>query len=89
MPAIAKDKPDYAGLRYHAKARTTGNYVGIYDGLEADMDVDGGRWQTVCEPHGSVISHQTLELARQHAPHPEEWCEFCNGSRTEEEDDGN
>jgi hypothetical protein len=25
-----------------------------------------GRWQTVCEPHGFVCSHQTLELARWH-----------------------
>jgi hypothetical protein len=76
----ARTMPDYAGLRYYARARTTGTHVGVYDGEEAD----GGRWQTVCEEHGSVISHETLELARQHAPHPEEWREFCNGSRTEE-----
>lgn len=56
MPRLAKYMPDYAGLRYYAKARTTGTHVGIYDGEEAGMDTDGGRWQTVCEEHGSVIS---------------------------------
>lgn len=85
MPKLARYKPDYAGLRYYAKARTTGTHVGVYDGEEAGMDTDGGRWQTVCEEHGSVISHDTLELARQHAPQPEEWCEVCNGCRPEEE----
>lgn len=28
---------------------------------------------------GFVCSHQTLELARWHASHPEEWCEVCSG----------
>lgn len=56
MPTLAKYMPDYASLRHWAKARTTGTHVGIYDGIEAGMDTDGGRWQTVCEEHGSVIS---------------------------------
>jgi hypothetical protein len=43
------------------------------------MAADGGRWQTVCEEHGGVISYETLAAAREFAPHPEEWCEYCNG----------
>lgn len=71
--------PDSAGLRSWHKSRATGTYVGVYDGIPAGMDTDGGRWQTVCEPHGGIISHQTLELARGHAPRPDQWCEYCMG----------
>lgn len=65
------------GLRQHRRARSTGTHVGIYDGLVAGMDTDGGRWQTVCEEHGGVISHETLALARHWASAPEQWCETC------------
>lgn len=50
------------------------------------MDVDGGRWQTVCEDHGYLISHQTLALARHHAPDPDGWCGICNGSEADDDD---
>ena len=73
-------KPGYAGLRQYRQARSTGTHVGVYDGTEADMDTSAGRWQTVCEEHGTIISHQTLALARWHAPCPEEWCETCAGA---------
>jgi len=69
--------PDYAGLRQYRKARSTGTHVGVYDGVEAGMDTDGGRWQTVCEEHGAICSHETLTLARDHASAPEGWCEAC------------
>lgn len=68
-------KPDYAGLRYYRKARSTGRYVGVYDGAEADLDTAGGRWQTICEDHGQICSHDTLRVARYMASAPEEWCE--------------
>jgi hypothetical protein len=73
-------KPDHAGLRSYAQARSTGTHVGIYDGIEADLDTDGGRWQTICEEHGGIISHLTIRLAREWAPHPEDWCEYCMGA---------
>lgn len=69
--------PDYAGLRQYRRARSTGHVIGVYDGEAADMDTFAGRWQTLCEDHGNVISHETLELARQHATQPEEWCDEC------------
>ena len=72
--------PDYAGLRQYRKARSTGTHVGVYDGVEAGMDTDGGRWQTVCEEHGAICSHETLTLARNHASAPEGWCEACEGN---------
>ena len=69
--------PDYAGLRSYHRAESTGRFVGVYDGEPAGMDTDAGRWQTVCEDHGSIISHRTLKLAMWHSVHPEEWCEAC------------
>lgn len=74
---MAKQIPDYAGLRQYRKARETGRYVGVYDGIEQGLDIDGGRWQTVCEDHGHIISHDTLATALAFAAHPLEWCESC------------
>ena len=69
--------PDYAGIRSFHRARSTRTDVGVYDGIEAGMDTEAGRWQTVCEVHHHVISHLTIHLARAHAAHPEDWCEEC------------
>lgn len=70
-------KPSYAGLRRWYPNPITGGHVGLYDGVESGDDTDAGRWQTVCEVHGSINSHETFELARGWAPHPAEWCEDC------------
>ena len=35
--------PNYADLRQWTKSCQTGNYVGVYDGKLAGMDMDGGR----------------------------------------------
>lgn len=68
-----------AGWRSTQRPRSTGRPVTIYDGIEQGMDLCGGRWQTVCEEHGYLISHKTLKLARLHASAPEEWCGVCSG----------
>lgn len=72
-----KQMPDYAGLRQYRKNRATGTYVGVYDGEAAEMDTSSGRWQTVCEVHGSIIAHGTLALAIYHAADVTGWCEAC------------
>ena len=60
-------------------SRVTANrsVVTIYDGIAAQLDVSGGRWQTVCETHGHVVAHATLRLARAHYAYPWGWCESC------------
>jgi hypothetical protein len=68
--------PAFAGLREWRVCRASGARIAVYDGVEAGMDTDAGRWQTVCETHGSITSHRTLALARLHAAWPE-WCESC------------
>ena len=57
---------------------TTGTtLVVLWDGYEQGMDTDGGRWQTVCERHGWIISHETLATAQGWLPHADDWCEAC------------
>lgn len=68
---------EIAGLVQLRTARSTGKQVGVYDGEAAGMDTAAGRWQTVCEEHGWIISHQSKRLAKYHAAAPEEWCEKC------------
>lgn len=77
---MSKTMPNYAGLRSWTVARSTGTQVGVYDGEPAGMDTAGGRWQTVCEPHGNIISHQTLALALAFRACPEQWCDRCSGA---------
>jgi hypothetical protein len=67
-----------AGLRHLFRPRGRKNaLVGVYDGEPGGFDVEGGRWQTVCEVHGSILSHETLALARDWARDPWFWCEGC------------
>lgn len=65
------------GARYCARARSTGTLITVYDGKKANLDTEGGRWQTVCEEHGFVVAHRTLDIARSWMPVPEDWCEGC------------
>lgn len=59
------------------KVHSTGTHVGIYfKTFESDPEWP---WTTVCEEHGGCINHHSLELARQWAPHPEDWCPTCKG----------
>jgi hypothetical protein len=73
----ARVAAQYAGCRQATRARSTGTLVLVLDAGPAGLDPDGGRWNTVCDDHGSVCSHQTLALARYFASAPEEWCEDC------------
>lgn len=69
------------GCVVQRKARSTGTLVGLYNGEQADLDTDGGTapWSTVCEVHGTVISHSSRKLAESHLSSPQDWCEDCGG----------
>lgn len=77
---------DNAGWRSTHVARSTGLPVSVYDGKAQGLETIGGRWYTVCEHHGYLVSHATLRLARWHASAPEDWCGVCNGQDPPEED---
>lgn len=77
-PRPRKSGPDaYAGLRRTYPNALTRDWVGLYDGGPAGMDTEAGRWQTVCEAHGSICSHDTLCVAIAFAKDAPEWCEDC------------
>lgn len=65
-----------AGLREQRRNPITKTTVSLYDGAACGMDTFSGRWQTVCEEHGAICSHETFKLARSHLAVPE-WCEEC------------
>ena len=69
-----------AGALISRKCRETGTIVTLYDGILADLDTEGGRWQTVCETHGTVVAHNNRTNATNFLSHPKEWCEVCSGT---------
>jgi len=70
------------------RARETGTLVQIVDRGVDDFEraeareqgIAWNRWETICVEHGAVCSHESLALARRHAPVPTEWCEDCMAS---------
>jgi hypothetical protein len=77
MSATRPNRRTIAGLRRTYRNPLTGGWTSVYDGEPAGMDTEAGRWQTVCEEHGTICSHATKRLARAFGPRPEEWCEEC------------
>ena len=60
------------------KSRQTKTLVGLYHAGQADIDGDPENpWATVCEEHGCLVSHPTLELAHSSMADPTEWCGFA------------
>jgi hypothetical protein len=58
--------------------RETGTTILLYDNRDGSFDEsDENGWFTVCEEHGSMCSHPTLQLAREWASEPTGWCEEC------------
>lgn len=65
-----------AGCVSQRRAQETSRVVGVYRNDQAGLD-DEYPWSTVCEDHGHIVSHPSLELARAHAAGPLGWCEAC------------
>lgn len=67
----------FAGCVQQRRNRQTGTLIGVYHGVQAGLEDDPEcPWCTVCEDHGSIVSHPTLALAKAHASWPE-WCSDC------------
>lgn len=72
--------PSYAGLIDQRRARSTKTLVGLYRSVESGLEADPEfPYSTVCEEHGSIVSHATLDAARRSMPRPDEWCDDCRG----------
>lgn len=64
------------GYRYRRQNPYTDTFNVLYDAEKAGLDTAGGRWVTVCEKHGTLCNHRSLEAARKHLPYAD-WCEAC------------
>lgn len=71
-----------AGYVTHRPNKVTGDFNTLYDGEAAGLDVDAGRWQTVCETHGQICSHTSKKIAMKHLASGD-WCEECSKPRCE------
>lgn len=49
----------------------------VYDGIAAEMDTSGGRWQAVCELHGEICCTRTQIEALTLAIDTTQFCEEC------------
>ena len=58
-------------------ARSTGTHVYLDDRRHDEGGDPTQPWETVCEAHGGVCSHETRTVAESFLSHPEEWCEDC------------
>jgi hypothetical protein len=80
-PVQAPRPRGLAGLRVSHWNEEHGTWVSVYDGIAQDMDTFAGRWQVVCEEHGTVNSVDTLAQAKRDArSNPDEFCEECRGT---------
>lgn len=72
---------DNAGAKASRIIPRTGTTVTLYDAREAGLDPSEGRWRTVCEDHGSMVTYSTKSNAAAHLSRPEEWCEGCRDAK--------
>jgi hypothetical protein len=68
--AIHEDETTFIRRR----ARSTGTTVALVYNYGGDPEQP---WETICETHGGVCSHETRASASSWLSHPEEWCEDC------------
>ena len=53
--------------------------VGLYHAGQAKFDASSGPWATVCEHHGTIANHKTMDQALGHL-FLVDWCEACQRS---------
>lgn len=45
--------------------------------LPTGESIPEDRWETICQEHGGVCSHETRKVAESFAAAPLDWCETC------------
>lgn len=75
---------DLAGCVVQSKSRETGTLVGLYHSLQSGMESDPELpWTTVCEEHNTLVSHPSLQTAKNSLPFPTSWCDDCRQKEKE------
>ena len=73
------NRPDAnnSGLKSTRWDKDAKSWVSIYAAKEQGIDAN---WMVVCEKHGSILTIESLRLAKRHAAgNPCEFCEECRG----------
>lgn len=67
-----------AGIVARRRNRETGTTILLIDSqLTDEFDSFAGRWQTICDEHGTICSHETRAVAESFMAVPSEWCHVC------------
>lgn len=69
-----------AGIVKRSRNRETGTTILLVDRELSGAPDDGNRWETICEQHATVCSHETRTVAESFMPVPTEWCEDCQAA---------
>lgn len=56
-------------------------FVVLYDGVEAGLESDGGRWAVLCQSHGAMASETSKARATKMLQTPENWCDACSRAK--------
>jgi hypothetical protein len=68
--------------RVNRMTRTT---ITLYNSVEAGLENDPeGKWSTVCENHGAIVSHATRAYAASAMSCPD-WCDDCREAMDQRE----
>jgi len=73
-----------AGCVIQSVSRETGKLVGLYHSVQSGMEGDPELpWTTVCEEHNTLVSHPSLQAAKNSLPFPTSWCDDCRQKEKE------
>jgi len=64
--------------KFHDHSATKRVFLVDVHADDSPIEDDGEhRWATVCDVHGGLVYHSTLDDARGWLFFPEEWCPYC------------
>ena len=72
------------GPRY---IRTARNGIELWDVKGCDSELDGGRWQLLCVPHGGLAQDTNRKRLEGWITTPANWCPCCQDERDYGTDD--
>lgn len=68
---------DEAGFVTSRPNPLTRGYTILYDGDDAGLNIEDGRWSLFCPDHGVLASNTNKARAIKLLRSPQEWCEQC------------
>ena len=64
--------------KFHNQTPNKRVFLADVDAIDSPIESDGEhRWVTVCDVHGGLVYHDTLDAARNILFFPELWCPVC------------